>query len=65
MRPILRIASAIVVFATTMNGTLLFGLTTAFLFAMISEVWDTVSRAQTREAERGGSRTLLEEHGGL
>ena len=24
-----------------LNGTLLFGLTTAFLFAMIREVWDT------------------------
>jgi hypothetical protein len=51
MRPILLIAPAIVVFAATMNGMLLFGLTTAFLFTMISEVWDIGSRTQTLGAE--------------
>jgi hypothetical protein len=37
-----------------LNGTLLFGLTTAFLFAMIREVWD-IERRQRRQAHRRGS----------
>jgi hypothetical protein len=31
-----------------LNGTLLFGLTTAFLFAMIREVWDIVRKERRR-----------------
>jgi hypothetical protein len=34
-----------------LNGTLLFGLTTAFLFAMIREVWD-IEKKQRRQAHR-------------
>ena len=33
------------------NGTLLFGLTTAFLFAMIREVWD-IERKHRRRVDR-------------
>ncbi len=32
----------------TLNGMLLFGLTTAFLFAMIREVWDIEIKEQHR-----------------
>ncbi len=35
-----------------LNGTLLFGLTTAFLFAVIREVWDNES-ARRRKGDRG------------
>jgi hypothetical protein len=34
-----------------LNGTLLFGLTTAFLFAMIREVWD-IERRHRRRVDR-------------
>jgi hypothetical protein len=34
-----------------LNGTLLFGLTTAFLFAMIREVWD-IERKERRRSPR-------------
>ena len=34
-----------------LNGMLLFGLTTAFLFAMIQKVWPLGSRGRHREAE--------------
>jgi hypothetical protein len=34
-----------------LNGTLLFGLTTAFLFAVIREVWDT-KRARRSKGDR-------------
>jgi hypothetical protein len=34
-----------------LNGTLLFGLTTAFLFAMIREVWD-IERKELRRMHR-------------
>ncbi len=43
-----------------LNGTLLFGLTTAFLFAMIREVWDT-ERARRRKSDQkntGDSTTI-------
>ena len=33
-----------------LNGMLLFGLTTAFLFAMIQKVWPLGSRGRHREA---------------
>ena len=32
-----------------LNGMLLFGLTTAFLFAMIREVWDTENKLRHRD----------------
>jgi hypothetical protein len=38
-----------------LNGTLLFGLTTAFLFAMIREVWD-IERRQRRHAHWKAAR---------
>ena len=31
-----------------LNGTLMFGLTTAFLYAMMRQVWDTESEARRR-----------------
>jgi hypothetical protein len=34
-----------------LNGTLLFGLTTAFLFAMIREVWE-IERKERRRSQR-------------
>ena len=37
-----------------LNGTLLFGLTTAFLFAMIREVWD-IERKHRRHVDRQGT----------
>jgi hypothetical protein len=37
-----------------LNGTLLFGLTTAFLFAMIREVWD-IERKHRRRVDRQGT----------
>jgi hypothetical protein len=37
-----------------LNGTLLFGLTTAFLFAMIREVWD-IERRHRRRVDRLGT----------
>ena len=37
-----------------LNGTLLFGLTTAFLFAMIREVWD-IERKHRRRVKRQGA----------
>lgn len=44
-----------------LNGTLLFGLTTAFLFAMIREVWDT-ERARRRKSDQKNTedRTTIE-----
>lgn len=44
-----------------LNGTLLFGLTTAFLFAMIREVWDT-ERARRRKGDQqsGEASTTIE-----
>jgi hypothetical protein len=38
-----------------LNGMLLFGLTTAFLFAMIREVWD-IEKEQRQQAHRKGAR---------
>jgi hypothetical protein len=34
-----------------LNGTMLFGLTTAFLFAMIREVWE-IERKERRRSQR-------------
>jgi hypothetical protein len=45
-----------------LNGTLLFGLTTAFLFAMIREVWD-IEKNQRRASE--GARQDAKEVSGL
>jgi len=42
-----------------LNGTLLFGLTTAFLFAMIREVWDIERKERRRSMRRGASATPL------
>jgi hypothetical protein len=39
-----------------LNGTLLFGLTTAFLFAMIREVWD-IERKQRRRSQKARGQT--------
>jgi hypothetical protein len=41
-----------------LNGTLIFGLTTAFLFAMIGQVWDTESKARRRNASSKSSDML-------
>jgi hypothetical protein len=38
-----------------LNGTLLFGLTTAFLFAMIREVWEIERKERRRNQRRGAS----------
>jgi hypothetical protein len=40
-----------------LSGTLLFGLTTAFLFAMIREVWKIQSAERQRKSNAGTART--------
>jgi hypothetical protein len=37
------------------NGTLLFGLTTAFLFAMIREIWDIENNQRLRTHGKGAT----------
>ncbi len=40
-----------------LNGMLLFGLTTAFLFAMIREVWEIEGKERRRKSDAGMTRT--------